>query len=85
VRLKVVAQLSSSDEDSVQELLDVWVVCLGVGQDFADEVDRTLDFEGMTLLLPLYYDGGTHHLSSGRNVCNTLGVWLAIVHVHSIT
>jgi hypothetical protein len=30
VRLKVVVQLSLGDEDSVQELLDLGVACLGV-------------------------------------------------------
>jgi hypothetical protein len=68
VRLEVVAQLSSGDEDSVQELLDMWVACLGVGQYFTDKVDRTLVFEGVTLLLPFHYDGGTHYLSSGSDV-----------------
>jgi hypothetical protein len=68
VRLKIVAQLPSADEDGIQELLDLWVTCLGVGQDFTDEVDRTLDFESMTFLLPFHYDGGTHYLSSGRDV-----------------
>jgi hypothetical protein len=68
VRLEVVAHLSSGEEDSAQELLDLWVACLGVGQDFIDEVDWTLDFEGVTLLLPFHYDGDTHYLSSGRDV-----------------
>jgi hypothetical protein len=39
VQLKVVAQLYPGDEDSIQELLDLRVVCLGVRQDFTDEVD----------------------------------------------
>jgi hypothetical protein len=63
-----VAQLSPGDEDSIQELLDLRVACLGVRQDFTDEADWTSDLEVMTLLLPFYYDGGTHRLSSGCNV-----------------
>jgi hypothetical protein len=63
-----VAQLSPGDEDSVQELLDMWVACLGVGQDFTDEVDRTLNFKSLTLLLSFHYGGGTHYLSSGRDI-----------------
>jgi hypothetical protein len=63
-----VAQLPLGDEDSVQELLDLWVACLGVRQDFTDEIDWTLDFEGVTFLLPFHFDGGTHYLSSGSNV-----------------
>jgi hypothetical protein len=51
VRLEVVAQLSPGDEDNVQELLDLRVACLGVRQDFIDDVDWALDLEGVTLLL----------------------------------
>jgi hypothetical protein len=68
VRLIVVAQLPLGDEDGVQELLDLWVACLSVRQGFTDDVDRTLDFEGVTLLLPFHYDGGTHYLSSGHDI-----------------
>jgi hypothetical protein len=67
VRLKVVAQLPPGDEDSVQELLDLWVACLGVGQDFTNEVDQTLDFEAVTLLLLFHHDGGTYYLSVDIN------------------
>jgi hypothetical protein len=68
VRLEVVVQLPPGDEDSIQDLLDLWVACLGVRQDFTDEVDWMLDLEGVTLLLSFHYDGGTHYLSSGRDV-----------------
>jgi hypothetical protein len=68
VRLKVASQLSPGDEDSVQELLDLRVACLGVRQDFTDEVDWTLNLEGVALLLPFHHDGGTHYLSSGYDV-----------------
>jgi hypothetical protein len=68
VQLKVVPQLPPGDEDSEYELLDLRVACLGVGQDFTNEVDQTLDFKSMTLLLSFHYDGGTHYLSSGRDV-----------------
>jgi hypothetical protein len=44
------------------------VACLGVGQDFTDEVDQTLDLEGVTLLLPFHYDNDTHHLSGGHDI-----------------
>jgi hypothetical protein len=68
MQLKVVALLSSGNEDSVQEFLDLGVACLGVGQDFTDEVKRTLDLEGVPLLLLFHHDGGTHHLGGGRDV-----------------
>jgi hypothetical protein len=66
MQLEVVALLSSGNEDSVQEFLDLGVACLGVRQDFADEVKRTLDLEGVPLLLLFHHDGGTHHLGGGR-------------------
>jgi hypothetical protein len=68
VRFKVVAQLPLGDEDGIQELLDLWVMRLSVEQDIADEVDRTLNFESMTFLLLFHYDGGTHYLSSDRDI-----------------
>jgi hypothetical protein len=68
VRLEVVAQLPPGDEDDVKELLDLCVMCLGVEQDFTDEVDQTLDSESVTFLLPFHYDGSTHYLSSGCDI-----------------
>jgi hypothetical protein len=66
------------DKDSIQELLDLRVAHLGVRQDFTDEVDWTLDLEGVTLLLPFHYDGDTHRLSGGHDVQQEwllLGPW----------
>jgi hypothetical protein len=63
-----VAQLPPGDEDSVQELLDLWVACLAVRQDFTDEVDWTLDFEGVTFFLSFHYDGGTYYLGSSYDI-----------------
>jgi hypothetical protein len=42
--------------------------CLAVGQDFADEVNQTLDLEGVSLLLPFHHDGSAHHLGGGYDV-----------------
>jgi hypothetical protein len=42
-------------------------VCLCVGQDFSDELDRALDVEGVAFLLLFHHDGGAHHLSSGHD------------------
>ena len=30
--------VSSSDEDQIQEFLDLWIACLGVGQELTNEV-----------------------------------------------
>jgi hypothetical protein len=39
VRLEVVLEFPGHDEDGVQELLDLWVVHLGVTKDVTNEVD----------------------------------------------
>jgi hypothetical protein len=39
MRLEVVMQLAPSQEHGVEQLLDLWIPGLGLGQDFADEVD----------------------------------------------
>ena len=44
VRLEVVMQLPPSDQDSVQELLDLGVASLGIEQDFTNKVYEMLLF-----------------------------------------
>ena len=61
-------QLPLGDQDGIQELLDLRVVSLGVRQDLANEVYGALHFEGMSLFLPLYHQGGTDHLRGGHNI-----------------
>ena len=61
-------QLPLGDKDGVQELLDLGAAGLGIGQDLANEVHGTLHFEGMSLFISLYHQGGTDHLHGGRNV-----------------
>ena len=48
--------------------MNLRVTGLGVGQYLADEVYWTLDLKGVSLFLPLYYQGGTDHLSGGRYI-----------------
>jgi hypothetical protein len=50
----VVPQLSPSDQENIQELLDLRVTGLGVGQDLANKIDRALHLESVPYLLPLY-------------------------------
>ena len=68
MRLEVVMQLPLGDKDGVQELLDLGVVGLGIGQDLANEVNGMLYFEGVALFLLLHYQGNADHLRGGRNV-----------------
>ena len=44
------------------------VTCCGVGQDFADEVNRALNFEDVPVLMALHDERGAHHLRGGRYV-----------------
>ena len=68
MRLQVVTQLPFGDEDGVQELLDLGIAGLGIGQDLANVVYETLHFEGVSLFFSLYHQGGTNHLRGGRDV-----------------
>ena len=44
------------------------VVSLRIGQDLANEVHRTLHFEGVSLFFLLYHQGDADHLCGGRNI-----------------
>ena len=61
-------QLPLGDEDGVQELLDLGVAGLGIGQDLANKVHKALYFEGMPLFFLLQHHGSTDHLHGGRNI-----------------
>jgi hypothetical protein len=54
VRLEVVAQFSLGNSDYVQELLDLGIAGLGIGQNFADKVNRALHLEIVSCFFPLY-------------------------------
>ena len=74
MRLKVVMQLPLGDEDGVQELLDLGVAGLGIGQDLANEVHETLHFEGVG-------QDGTHILGIRRDGSRTQGVGQDRTHI----
>ena len=61
-------QLPLGDQDGIKELLDQGVACLGVGQDFANEVHEALYLEGVSLFSLFYNQGGTDHLSHSCDV-----------------
>ena len=62
------AQLPLGDQDGIKELLNLGVACLGVGQDFANELHGAPYLEGMSLFSPFYNQGGTDHLSRSYDV-----------------
>jgi hypothetical protein len=49
MRLEVVSQLPPRQDHRVQQLLNLWVADLGLGQYLTDEVDRPLDGQCMPL------------------------------------
>jgi hypothetical protein len=60
--LEVVAELAPREDHRVEQLLDLRITRLHLGQNLADVVYRTLDWEGVPLLRALYYDDGADHL-----------------------
>jgi hypothetical protein len=68
MRLEVVSQLSPCQDHRVQQLLNLWVADLGLGQYLTDEVDWPLDRQCMPLFLSLNHDRGANHLSGGDDV-----------------
>jgi hypothetical protein len=68
MRLEVVSQLSPRQDHRVQQLLNLWVADLGLGQYLTDEVDRPLDEQCMPLFSSLNHDRGADHLSGSGDV-----------------
>ena len=68
VSLEVVAQLAPSQDHCVEQLLDLWIPCLGFKQHFTDEVHRPLDGPSVSLLLSFHKDGCADDLSHGCHV-----------------
>jgi hypothetical protein len=60
VRLEVVPELPLTDEHSVEELLDLRVADLGVGEDFADEVHGPLHSMCVPFFLSFDHDGSAN-------------------------
>ena len=57
--LKVMAELPGRNKDIVQHLLDLRILSLRLVQDFADEVDRALNFIGLPNFFLFNDDGST--------------------------
>jgi hypothetical protein len=68
MRLEVVSQLSPRQDHRVQQLLNLWVADLGLGQYLTDEVDLPLDGQCMPLFSSLNHDRGTDHLRGSGDV-----------------
>jgi hypothetical protein len=68
MRLEVVPQLPPCQNHRVQQLLNLWVADLGLGQYLTDEVDRPLDGQCMPFFSSLNHDRGADHLSGSGDV-----------------
>ena len=62
------AELPGRNKDSVQQLLDLWISSLRLVQDFADEVDRVLNFIGVPSFFSFNDDGSTDDMVGCSNV-----------------
>jgi hypothetical protein len=60
--LEVVAEFAPHEDHCVKQLLDLWVACLGFGQDIADVVHGPLNRQGVPFLCAFYHDDGANHL-----------------------
>ena len=58
------SQLPPRQDHRVQQLLNLWVADLGLGQYLTDEVDRPLDGQCMPLFSSLNHNRGANHLAS---------------------
>jgi hypothetical protein len=63
-----VSQLPPRQDHRVQQLLNLWVADLGLGQYLTDEVDRPLDGQHMPFFSSLNHDRGADHLSGSGDV-----------------
>ena len=55
---------SGYDEDGVQQLLHLWVACVGLAEYFTDEVNRSLHLVDVTWLVSFDDQGSANHMSS---------------------
>jgi hypothetical protein len=68
VGLEIVTELASCEHHRVEQLLDLRVSRLGLGQHLADVVYKPLDWQGVTLLRTLHHADRTDHLSGCGDV-----------------
>jgi hypothetical protein len=66
--LEVVADLAPREDHLIEQLLDLRITRLCLGQNLADVVDQPLDWQGMPLLRALYHDDSADQLGGCDNV-----------------
>jgi hypothetical protein len=68
VSLEVVTEFAPREDHYVEQLLDMWITRLCLGQNLVDVIYRPLDWQGVPLLRALYYDDSADHLSGRGDV-----------------
>jgi hypothetical protein len=66
--LEIVVEFALRENYCIEQLLDLWVALLGVGQDLADVVHRPLNRQGVFFLRALHHDYGANHLGGRSHV-----------------
>ena len=66
--MKVMQQFPLSDEEPIDEFLDLIVALLGIIKNLADVVDGTLDSLGVARLFPFNHEDCADHMVCGRDV-----------------
>jgi hypothetical protein len=61
-------ELAMCEDHCVEQLLDLRITRLCLGQNLADVIYRPLDWQGVPLLCTLYYDDSADHLSGRDDV-----------------
>jgi hypothetical protein len=67
VYFEIVAKLAGCNQDCVQQLLDLRISGLRLVQDFANEINKTLNLVHMSILFVLDDNGCTDNLRSCGN------------------
>jgi hypothetical protein len=68
VSLEVVTELAPREDHPVEQLLDLRITCLCLGQNLVDVVHQPLDWQGVPLLRALYHNDSADHLGGRGNV-----------------
>jgi hypothetical protein len=68
VSLEVVTELAPREDHCVEQLLDLRITRLCLGQNLTDVIYRPLDWQGMPLLRAFHYDDSADHLSGCSDV-----------------
>jgi hypothetical protein len=61
-------KLSRRDQERIEQIMRLSIMCLGVGQDLAYVIHRLLNMIGLAFFFSLSDEDCADHISSGRDV-----------------